>query len=61
MLGEAKRTSGIGAKTARNIPCTSTKKPLKNRLLTSANNAKQRNKTEIANVKNWKGQHLNVS
>jgi hypothetical protein len=56
MLGEVKTTSGIGAKTAHNIPYTSTKKPLQNRLLTSVTNAKQKNIIEFVNVKGIKQQ-----
>jgi hypothetical protein len=48
MLEEAKMTNGIGARTARSIQCTSTKRRLWNRLLISVNNAKQKKKPESA-------------
>jgi len=50
MLEEAKGTIGIGAKTARSIQCTFTKKAFQNHQ-TSANNARQRKKTEPAKCK----------
>jgi len=48
MLREAKVTSGTGVRTAHSIQCTSTKRVLKDRVLTSVINAKQRKTTEIA-------------
>jgi len=50
MLGEAKTIGGIGARTARSIHCTSTKRPLQSLPQTSANSVKQKNTIEIANV-----------
>jgi hypothetical protein len=51
MSEEAKGTGGIGAKTAHNIQCMSTKKPLKSLHQNFVNSAKQRKQMEIANVK----------
>jgi len=52
MLEEANLTGGIGARTAPNIRCISTKRPQESLPQTSATNAKQRNAMEIANMRN---------
>jgi len=51
MLGEASLTNGIGARTARNIPCTSTKDALRDRVLTSVTSAEQKKTTKTAQPK----------
>jgi hypothetical protein len=48
MLREPHLTDGIGARTARNIPCTSTKDALRGHVLTSVTSAKKKKTTEIA-------------
>ena len=61
MLGEVTMTNGIGARTARSIQYTSSKRPPWNYLLTYVNSARQKKKTQIVNVRNKKEQHLNLS
>jgi len=51
MLREATLTSGIGVRTAHNIPCMPIKDVLIDRILTSAPNAKQKKKTKTAQHK----------
>ena len=48
MLREPNLTDGIGARTARNIPGTSTKGALIDRILISVTSAKQKKTTKIA-------------
>jgi hypothetical protein len=51
MLREPHLTDGIGARIARNIPCTSTKDVLRDRILTFVTSAKQKKTSKIAQPK----------
>jgi len=51
MLREPNLTDGIGARTARNIPCTSTKDALRDHILTSVTSAEKKKTTKIAQPK----------
>jgi hypothetical protein len=48
MLREPHLTDGIGARTARNIPCTSTKDALRGHVLTFVTSAEKKKTTKIA-------------
>jgi hypothetical protein len=51
MLREPHLTDGIGARIAHNIPCTSTKDVLRDRILTFVTSAKQKKTSKIAQPK----------
>jgi hypothetical protein len=53
MLREPNLTDGTGAKTAHNIPCTSTKGALIDRILTSVTSAKQKRTTKIVQPESY--------
>jgi hypothetical protein len=51
MLREPHLTDGIGVRIAHNIPCTSTKDVLRDRILTFVTSAKQKKTSKIAQPK----------